>query len=137
MAGLFGHAKVLETVQLAGPALVKEIVVAGKGAERPPPGSNVKAHYSGKLLDGSDFDSSRKRGKPFQFDIGQGRVIKGWDIGIASMLKNEKAVFTIASDYGYGARGAGGVIPPNATLVFEVRFADARCRAAVRHGALI
>ncbi len=65
-----------------------------------------------------------KRGRPFQFEIGIGRVIRGWDVGIASMKRNEKAVFTIAPDYGYGASGAGGVIPPHATLVFEVELLD-------------
>ena len=121
-------------------------------SQTPPTGANVKAHYVGKLTDGSDFDSSRKRGRPFTFvrfgrgrqapylsrsltpfplarlraaqDIGQGRVIKGWDAGIATMQKGEKAVFTIAPDYGYGAAGAGGVIPPNATLVFEVELLE-------------
>ena len=121
-------------------------------AQTPPSGANVKAHYVGKLADGSDFDSSRKRGRPFTFvrccrcqplvfpsaalaltslptrcaaqDIGQGRVIKGWDVGIATMQKGEKAVFTIAPDYGYGEAGAGGVIPGGATLVFEVELLE-------------
>ena len=85
----------------------------GTGAAKPPPNSNVKAHYVGKLLSGADFDSSRKRGRPFTFDIGQGRVIRGWDEGISTMSKGEKSVFTIAPEYAYGAAGAGGVIPPN------------------------
>jgi FKBP-type peptidyl-prolyl cis-trans isomerase len=72
-AGIFGHAKVIETVMLAA-SLRKEVIVAGSGTEKPTPGANVKAHYVGKLLDGTDFDSSRKRGRPFTFDIGQGRV---------------------------------------------------------------
>ena len=84
----------------------------------------MSAHYSGKLTNGTDFDSSRKRGRPFQFPIGQGRVIKGWDVGIASMTKGEKSVFTIAPEMGYGKAGAGGVIPPNATLVFEVELLE-------------
>jgi FKBP-type peptidyl-prolyl cis-trans isomerase len=124
MAGIYGHAAVLETVVLVPGQLTKEIVVAGTGNTSPPRGANVSAHYVGKLTDGSDFDSSKKRGKPFQFPIGMGRVIKGWDVGIASMRKGEKAVFTISPSYGYGAAGAGGVIPPNATLLFEVELLD-------------
>lgn len=77
--GIFGHAAALETVAIA-PSLTKEIVTLGSGSERPPRGANVKAHYVGKLLTGEDFDSSRKRGRPFTFDIGAGRVIKGWDV---------------------------------------------------------
>lgn len=125
-AALFGHGKVLETVQIVAGKLSKEVIVAGTGTGCPPPGANVKAHYVGKLQTGQDFDSSRKRGRPFVFDIGQGKVIKGWDVGIATMLKGEKSVFTISSDYGYGAAGAGGVIPPNATLVFEVELLEVR-----------
>lgn len=123
MAGIYGHAAVLETVVLA-PGLTKEIVKMGTGNTSPPRGANVSAHYVGKLPNGTDFDSSKKRGKPFQFPIGMGRVIKGWDVGIASMKKNEVAVFTIAPQMGYGAAGAGGVIPPNATLLFEVELLD-------------
>lgn len=82
----------------------------------------MTAHYTGKLPNGSVFDSSVSRGRPFQFTIGIGQVIKGWDVGMASMKVGEKAVFTIAPDYGYGAAGAGGVIPPNATLLFEVEL---------------
>jgi FK506-binding protein 1 len=114
-AGLFGHAKVLETVTIVADKLVKEIITQGTGSAKPAAGSNVKAHYVGKLLSGADFDSSRKRGRPFTFDIGQGSVIRGWDCGIATMSKGEKSVFTIAPDYAYGAAGAGGVIPPNAS----------------------
>ena len=83
---LFGHASSIETVTLVPGHLTKEIVVLGKDSSTPPPGSNVSAHYIGKLVDGTDFDSSRKRGRPFQFKIGKGQVIKGWDVGIASEL---------------------------------------------------
>jgi FKBP-type peptidyl-prolyl cis-trans isomerase len=132
--------------------LSKEVIKEGKG-ETPKAGDNVSAHYVGKLPDGSDFDSSKKRGRPFQFPIGQGRVIKGcvdlatrprcdrapcapcapnprpaplcrWDVGIATMSRGEVSVFRIAPEYGYGKAGAGGVIPPNATLLFEVELLD-------------
>ena len=76
--------------------------------------------FSGTLAsNGSKFDASRDRGRPFSFTIGVGQVIKGWDQGVMTMSKGEKAVLHITSDYGYGARGAGGVIPPNADLDFE------------------
>lgn len=99
----------------------------------PPPlffytiGSNRKdAHYVGKLAEGAkDFDSSRKRGQPFSFPLGKGRVIKGWDQGFAQMTIGEKAILVIESEYGYGARGAGGAIPGGATLYFEVELLSA------------
>lgn len=79
--------------------------------------------YSGTLQsNGQKFDASRDRGRPFQFVIGQGQVIRGWDEGVAQMSVGEKAMLHITSDYGYGARGAGGVIPPNADLSFEVEL---------------
>mmetsp|Transcript_24264 Transcript_24264/g.50436 ORF Transcript_24264/g.50436 Transcript_24264/m.50436 type:complete len:106 (-) Transcript_24264:149-466(-) len=80
-------------------------------------------HYVGTLADGgSQFDSSKSRGKPFQFVIGIGAVIQGWDEGVIGMSLGEKAILKISSDYGYGAQGAGGAIPPNADLVFEVEL---------------
>ena len=80
-------------------------------------------HYTGTLVsDGSKFDSSVDKGRPFVFKIGLGMVIKGWDEGVMSMSLGEKAVLTISSDFGYGAQGAGGVIPPNADLRFEVEL---------------
>ena len=85
----------------------------GLARTRPPPG---------KLTNGSDFDSSRTRGKPFQFKIGVGAVIKGWDVGISQMRVGERAVFTISSDYGYGDDGYEPVIPGGATLVFDVEL---------------
>ncbi|MEZ4868807.1 MAG: FKBP-type peptidyl-prolyl cis-trans isomerase [Caldilineaceae bacterium] len=96
---------------------------AGTGPA-PQPGDIVSVHYTGKLTDGTKFDSSLDRGQPFQFPLGAGRVIKGWDEGIALMKKGGKAILTIPPELGYGARGAGGVIPPNATLVFEVELVD-------------
>eukprot|EP00035_Acanthoeca_spectabilis_P019937 m.430314 g.430314 ORF g.430314 m.430314 type:complete len:118 (+) comp17146_c0_seq1:2345-2698(+) len=103
--------------------LSKEVIAAGDGKTFPQTGQKLTMHYTGTLKsDGSKFDSSVDRGRPFQFVIGQGQVIKGWDVGVATMSLGEKAKLTINSEYGYGARGAGGVIPPNADLVFEVEL---------------
>ena len=98
-----------------------EILQAGDGAEATP-GQNVSVHYTGWLTDGTKFDSSVDRGRPFEFPLGGGRVIKGWDEGVAGMKIGEKRRLTIPPHMGYGARGAGGAIPPNATLVFEVEL---------------
>lgn len=98
-------------------------IVAGDGPAAQA-GDIVSVHYTGKLTDGTKFDSSVDRGQPFQFPLGAGRVIKGWDEGIALMKKGGKATLTIPPELGYGARGAGGVIPPNATLVFDVELVD-------------
>ena len=97
----------------------------GTGAQ-PRPGQTVSVHYTGWLTDGTKFDSSRDRGRPIEFPLGQGRVIKGWDEGIALMKIGEKRTLIIPASLGYGARGAGGVIPPNATLVVAVELVDAR-----------
>jgi FKBP-type peptidyl-prolyl cis-trans isomerase len=96
----------------------------GDGKTFPQTGQTVTVHYTGTLQNGKKFDSSLDRGNPFQFIIGQGQVIKGWDEGVAKMSKGQKAKLTITPDYGYGARGAGNVIPPNATLIFEVQLLD-------------
>lgn len=94
-------------------------------SQKPSNGNKVKVHYKGMLLDGTVFDSSFKRNQPIEFTLGVGQVIKGWDEGISLLGIGDKASFIIPSDLAYGASGAGGVIPPNATLVFEVELISA------------
>ena len=91
----------------------------GKKAEK---GNMVSVHYKGQLVDGTVFDSSYKRNEPIDFEVGVGQVISGWDEGILLLQVGDKARLVIPSDLGYGSRGAGGVIPPNATLIFDVEL---------------
>jgi len=101
--------------------VTKRQISAGNGT-KPKVGDTVVAHYTGTLANGNVFDSSHKRGRPFRFTVGMGQVIRGWDEGFLDMEIGEKAVLQITSDYAYGASGAGGVIPPNADLTFEVEL---------------
>ncbi|MBL8363190.1 MAG: FKBP-type peptidyl-prolyl cis-trans isomerase [Rubrivivax sp.] len=108
--------------------LIYEDLTVGDGAEARA-GQHVTVHYTGWLHDpqadnqrGRKFDSSKDRGQPFAFGLGEGMVIKGWDEGVQGMRIGGTRVLTIPAQLGYGARGAGGVIPPNATLVFEVEL---------------
>ncbi len=101
-----------------------KITQEGKGS-KPNKGSNVSVHYKGMLTDGTVFDSSFKRNQPIQFPVGMGHVIAGWDEGVMLLNEGDKATFVIPSHLGYGAQGAGGVIPPNATLIFDVELVKA------------
>lgn len=109
-----------------GPAdLVIEDITVGNGAEAVA-GKQVSVHYTGWLTNGTKFDSSKDRNEPFGFKLGAGQVIAGWDRGVAGMKIGGKRKLTIPAHLGYGARGAGGVIPPNAVLVFEVELLGVR-----------
>ncbi len=101
--------------------LTYEVLKEGTG-DLPKKGDRVVVHYTGTLEDGTKFDSSRDRGDAFEFTLGVGQVIKGWDEGVATMKVGEQRKFTIPAALGYGARGAPPLIPPNATLVFDVEL---------------
>ncbi|RZC35152.1 FKBP C, Metallophos, and/or TPR 11 domain containing protein [Asbolus verrucosus] len=107
--------------------VLKEILREGEGDGCSPPGSRVKVHYTGTLMDGTKFDSSRDRNEPFEFDLGKGSVIKAWDIGVATMKKGERAMLTCAPEYAYGKSGSPPTIPSNATLKFDVEVLGWKC----------
>ena len=99
-----------------------ETTQEGTGDKVTKAGDTISVHYTGKLEDGTKFDSSVDRGEPFEFKIGAGMVIQGWEQGLLDMKVGEKRTLTIPSEMGYGAQGAGGIIPPDATLIFEVEL---------------
>jgi FKBP-type peptidyl-prolyl cis-trans isomerase len=108
-----------ETVTASGLQYVDQTIGTGELAVA---GKMATVHYTGWLENGNKFDSSVDRGQPFSFPLGAGRVIKGWDEGVQGMKVGGKRKLTIPANLGYGSRGAGGVIPPNATLIFDVEL---------------
>ena len=101
---------------------LKYVEIAEGAGETPTKGQTVSVHYTGTLESGKKFDSSRDRNQAFEFQIGEGQVIKGWDEGLSTMKVGGRRKLIIPADLGYGARGAGGVIPPNSTLIFDVEL---------------
>ena len=104
--------------------VLKEILKEGHGTELALTNDKVYVHYTGTLLDGTKFDSSRDRNQKFEFDLGKGSVIKAWDIGVATMKRGEICRLVCKPEYAYGEQGSGGSIPPNSTLIFEIELFD-------------
>ena len=118
-----GGARSADGFEKTASGLEYQVLQAGMGP-MPKPGQKVKVHYTGWLTDGRKFDSSVDRGEPFEFQVGMGRVIRGWDEGLQLMKVGEKRKFRIPPELGYGDRGAGGMIGPGATLIFEVELLE-------------
>jgi FKBP-type peptidyl-prolyl cis-trans isomerase len=112
-----------EVTTPSGLKYTDQVVGSGK---QPQPGQTAVVHYTGWTMDGKKFDSSKDKNQPFQFPLGAGRVIKGWDEGVATMKVGGKRILIVPPELGYGARGFPPVIPPNATLKFEVELLDVR-----------
>ena len=112
-----------EITTSSGLSYVDQVIGTGEVAVA---GKTTTVHYTGWLTNGQNFDSSVDRGQPFRFPLGAGRVIRGWDEGVAGMKAGGKRTLIIPPEMGYGARGAGGVIPPNATLIFDVELLEVR-----------
>lgn len=123
VGSLFAQTETKPTKQKTPSGLEYIILEEGTGP-KPKQGQKVQVHYTGKLQDGTVFDSSHKRGKPIAFTLGIGQVIKGWDEGIALLKKGGKAQLIIPPSLGYGARGVPPQIPPNATLIFDVELVE-------------
>ena len=122
---VFGLWKVMGSNKFSpAKGLTVEIIKAAPMGKEAKKGQLAKLHYTGWLTDKTKFDSSRDRNQPFEFRVGQRQVIRGWDLGVEGMHVGEKRMLTIESELGYGPAGAGNVIPPNATLVFEVELLD-------------
>lgn len=102
--------------------VIKKVLVPGQSGVTPKKNDKVLVHYEGRLTDGTVFDSSYERGQPYGLNIGVGRVVKGWDIGVMAMELGEKAELTIESDYGYGDKGRPGKIPGGATMIFTLEL---------------
>ncbi|KAL5482953.1 FKBP1 [Sanghuangporus weigelae] len=112
----------LTLISSAFQGVMIETITPGDGKNFPKKGDTVTIHYTGTLEDGTKFDSSVDRQKPFQTEIGVGKVIRGWDEGVPQLSLQQKAILTCTPDYAYGARGFPPIIPPNATLKFEVQL---------------
>ena len=105
------------------PEIQLDQLVVGEGS-LPETGQTIRVHYIGRFEDGTEFDSSYKRGQPFEFQYGLGQVIQGWDIAFGRLTEGSKAIITIPPELAYGSRGAGSTIPPNTTLIFEVELVE-------------
>lgn len=117
--------------------LFKKILTPGSGSEYPMAGNEVIVHYTGRLLNGEVFDSSVERDEKFKFKLGEGRVIKGWDVGVATMLRGEKCILTCTPDYAYGKAGSPPKIGPNETLQFDVELFNWRGQDITDDGGVI